>query len=243
MRNISTVESRDNATLSALSAERGRYFREMEGIYRSLRDDPTHMLSPSELDRFDEISNHVLSLDRQVAEIRGIPFDSVEDEAMNNIPLIMPREDLERIAKDMAQPPKEFRRSMRPCVQSDSLSDGLPSDIAGLVERNGRVSFAVAKSIRDLRAIQRTPLLENGDTGMLAMPVEMLPPVSAYRMPMPWLLELIPTVPVSGGSVQQNRIDYASPSGNAAAQVPEGGIDACRHSDVGALDANEHTSA
>jgi hypothetical protein len=100
------------------------------------------------------------------------------------------------------------------------LSQGLPADVATQVERSGRVSYVVNRSVRDLEIV-RAALLESG-VGGIVPPVQALAPISGYLPFTPMLIDLVPSQPVTAASVIQNRIEYTTPDGNKAAVVPEG---------------------
>jgi hypothetical protein len=99
------------------------------------------------------------------------------------------------------------------------LSEGLPGDVATQVERSGRVSYVVNRSVRDLEIV-RAPLLESG-VGGIVPPSQALAPVSGYLPFTPMLIDLVPSQPVTAASVIQNRIEYGA-GGNLGAVVPEG---------------------
>lgn len=116
---------------------------------------------------------------------------------------------------------------LRPIERTPSrLSDCLPTDLTAQLERTPSVRLSIARSLRDLpaRALRDTEI--GGVLRALGVPplgaTQVLAPVSLYTPFQPMLLDLVPSEPVSGGSVVQNRINYGPPNNNAAAVVPDG---------------------
>ena len=86
--------------------------------------------------------------------------------------------------------------------------------------------LSIARSLRDLPARALRDAEIGGVLRALGVPplgaTQVLAPVSLYTPFQPMLLDLVPSEPVSGGSVVQNRINYGPPNNNAAAVVPDG---------------------
>jgi HK97 family phage major capsid protein len=120
--------------------------------------------------------------------------------------------------------PQAFRR----LNGGGRLSDSLPADIAVGIERAGRVAFEWRGQLRTLAR----------NTIGLTVPTDptLIGPTAArlFAAPVasPLLIELLPTVPVTGSSITQNLIDYdPADTGNKAAVVPEAALKP--ESDVG----------
>jgi HK97 family phage prohead protease/HK97 family phage major capsid protein len=119
------------------------------------------------------------------------------------------------------EPTEQPAGALRPIAGPVNLSSALPADLSNQVERNGRCSFEVRRSIRDI-AMTRNVLGETIPAGAGVGVPTTVRLVDGLLAPAPLLLSLLTRVPVEGGSITQNTIHYQpTDSGNKAAIVAE----------------------
>jgi HK97 family phage prohead protease/HK97 family phage major capsid protein len=119
------------------------------------------------------------------------------------------------------EPSEQPAGALRPLGGPFNLSSAIPDDIAQQVERSGRCSVEVRRSIRDI-AIARNVLGETVPAGAGVVAPTSVRLVDGFLAPAPLLLSLLPRVPVTGASITQNVINYQpAATGNHAALVPE----------------------
>jgi len=119
------------------------------------------------------------------------------------------------------EPTEQPAGNLRPIAGPVNLSSALPADLAQQVERHGRCSFEVRRSIHAI-AINRNVLGETVPAGGGVGVPTTVRLVDGVLAPAPLLLSLLTRVPVEGGSITQNTIHYETPTtGNKAALVPE----------------------